>query len=374
MSLGDPYCIRISAVRRDTWTIGSIRFGVLSMLGAVGVFTLAQCSLLDLSGLTDPASTANHLDATLVGAFETGSVDAPADEGGDLSALDSGIDGGDDAQNDDVVVDATPDDARNNDGPDAGGVDAASDAAADSTNLDAKVDAGGLDAGGADTGGPDAFSDGGDITTGLVALYLFDELGGTTAADSSGNGHTATMQGATFTAGLRSNAATMSGVGQYVILPQNITSGLTSFSISVWANVAGSQPIWCRIFDFGTGPTTYMFLTPNSYGGTLRFAITTSGNTMEQRLDATPLGTASWQHAAITVAGTVGTLYVAGAQVAQNAAMTLSPASLGVTTQNWLGRSQFSLDPYLTGQIDNFRIYNRALSASEIKQLFLQRL
>jgi Concanavalin A-like lectin/glucanases superfamily len=86
------------------------------------------------------------------------------------------------------------------------------------------------------------------------------------------------------------------------------------------------------------------------------------------------LATASWQHVAITVAGTVGTLYVAGTQAAQNAAMTLSPSSLGITTQNWLGRSQFSLDAYLTGQIDNFRIYNRALSAAEVKQLFLQQL
>ncbi|MDP8998791.1 MAG: LamG domain-containing protein, partial [Myxococcota bacterium] len=62
------------------------------------------------------------------------------------------------------------------------------------------------------------------------------------------------------------------------------------------------------------------------------------------------------------------------AQAPQNAAMTLSPSSLGVTTQNWLGRSQFSLDAYLTGQIDNFRIYNRPLTAAEVKQLFLQRL
>jgi uncharacterized protein len=64
-----------------------------------------------------------------------------------------------------------------------------------------------------------------------------------------------------------------------------------------------------------------------------------------------------------------GTLYVNGAQVAQNTAMSLSPASLGNTTQNWLGRSQFGADPFLNGKIDNFRIYSRALSPGEVQTL-----
>jgi hypothetical protein len=50
--------------------------------------------------------------------------------------------------------------------------------------------------------------------------------------------------------------------------------------------------------------------------------------------------------------------------------MTLSPASLGSTTRNWLGRSQYSADAYLDGQLDDFRIFNRALSAAEILALF----
>jgi hypothetical protein len=48
----------------------------------------------------------------------------------------------------------------------------------------------------------------------------------------------------------------------------------------------------------------------------------------------------------------------------------LKPSSLGSTTQNWIGRSMFSADPYLDGQVDGFRIYNRALSAAEVSSLF----
>ena len=45
--------------------------------------------------------------------------------------------------------------------------------------------------------------------------------------------------------------------------------------------------------------------------------------------------------------------------------MTLKPSDLGATTQNRIGRSQFA-DPYLDGRVDDFRIYNRAISASEV--------
>ncbi len=49
--------------------------------------------------------------------------------------------------------------------------------------------------------------------------------------------------------------------------------------------------------------------------------------------------------------------------------MTLNPSSLGSTSNNFLGKSQFSSDPYLNGLVDDFRIYSRALSATEIHTL-----
>ena len=64
-----------------------------------------------------------------------------------------------------------------------------------------------------------------------------------------------------------------------------------------------------------------------------------------------------------------GHLYVDGAEVGKNTSLTLSPRSLGATTNNWIGRSQFDIlsgDPYLDGMIDDFYIYDRALSTAEI--------
>ena len=49
--------------------------------------------------------------------------------------------------------------------------------------------------------------------------------------------------------------------------------------------------------------------------------------------------------------------------------LTVLPSDLGVTTQNFIGRSQFAADAYYTGSVDEVRIYNRALSRPEV--LFL---
>src|SRR5258708_4727882 len=75
--------------------------------------------------------------------------------------------------------------------------DATNDSAADTTARDSAGD-GALDAANDGDAGPapDSGKDAGvDLTMGLVAFYAFDETSGTSASDSSGNGHTATLNG-----------------------------------------------------------------------------------------------------------------------------------------------------------------------------------
>ncbi|HEX6468855.1 MAG TPA: arabinofuranosidase catalytic domain-containing protein [Streptosporangiaceae bacterium] len=165
------------------------------------------------------------------------------------------------------------------------------------------------------------------------------------------------------------NAVKLSGNGEYVNLPSNIVSGLHDFTISTWVNPSQNSA-WSRVFDFGTGTNNYMFLTASAGGGPLRFAISTSGNGQEQQLTAPgtlPLNT--WSHVAVTLSGTTGTLYVNGQPAATNNNMTLTPASLGDTDQNWIARSQFGADPFLDATVDDFQIYDHSLSAAEIAAL-----
>jgi hypothetical protein len=191
------------------------------------------------------------------------------------------------------------------------------------------------------------------------------------ANDSSGNGRNGMLvNNPTFVAGRVGQAVNLSGSSQYVSLPTGIVNGMNDFTITTWVRL-DTTGNWRRIFDFGTGTTTNMFLVPQSGSSTVRFAITTGGAGGEQQINGTPvLPTGTWKHIAVTKSGNTAMLYVDGVQVAQNTSMTLSPSSLGNTTNNWIGRSQYSSDAYLDAQIDEFRIYNRALSGSEILALF----
>ncbi|HEY9244135.1 MAG TPA: LamG-like jellyroll fold domain-containing protein, partial [Streptosporangiaceae bacterium] len=170
-------------------------------------------------------------------------------------------------------------------------------------------------------------------------------------------------------AGKIGNALALCGNNEFVSLPSGIMQGVSDFTISAWVNPSANTA-WSRVFDFGTGTGDYMFLTLNAGGGPIRFAITTSGAGGEQQINGTgelPPGT--WSHVAVTLSGHTGTLYVNGTAVGTNSNMTLNPAALGNTTQDWIGRSQYPADPYLNGKIDDFQIYSSALSASQIAAL-----
>jgi hypothetical protein len=186
----------------------------------------------------------------------------------------------------------------------------------------------------------------------------------TNAPESSGN---ATGPRVT---GKIGNAVKLSGQSEYANLPTGIVSGLTGdFTISAWVN-PGATTTWSRIFDFGTGTTANMFLTINAGGGGPRFAITTGGGGAEQQVNSStgqlPLNT--WSHVAVTLSGNTATMYVNGTPVGTNPNVTLRPSNLGNTNQNWIGRSQYG-DPYLNSTVDDFHIYNSALSSSDVQAL-----
>ncbi|SDS58055.1 glycoside hydrolase family 127 protein [Actinoplanes derwentensis] len=199
--------------------------------------------------------------------------------------------------------------------------------------------------------------------------YLFDEPSGSTAIDATGNGWNGTLVGgATRTAGRSGTAVLLNGVNAYVNLPAGILAGASAFTVATWIRL-DTAATWARIFDFGTGGGAYLFLTPRSSAGNMRYAITTGGSGAEQRIDApAALPTGTWTHVAVTHTGNLGVLYVNGAEVARNNALTVRPSAIN-TTQNWIGRSQYAADPYLTAAVDNLRIHSRALSAAEVSQL-----
>jgi hypothetical protein len=146
-------------------------------------------------------------------------------------------------------------------------------------------------------------------------------------------------------------------------------SGHDDVTIATWINLS-SVDTWSRVFDFGSGTGVNMFLTPEAGfdGGPMRFAIKPGGQA-EQLIDGPSLSAGQWRHVAVTIDGDIGSLYLDGVLVGTNTSMTFDPADLGITTQNYLGDSQYESDPSLFGRIDDFRIYNEALPAEQIAQL-----
>jgi hypothetical protein len=211
----------------------------------------------------------------------------------------------------------------------------------------------------------------------LVGYWKFDEGSGAVAADSSGKGNNGNLLGEPqWVAGYHGSALRFGGVDEYVELPiGSLISTLTNSTFAIWANFPSTPNTggtWQRIFDIGTGVDVYMFLTPRmGTAGQMRFAITTSAGTGEIQVTSPNTLPGGWHHVAVTIdaiAKTI-TLYLDGTAVARNTQATLNPSNLGVTTNNWLGKSQFAADAYYAGLLDDFQIYNRALSRAEVAWL-----
>src|SRR5262249_13858204 len=152
----------------------------------------------------------------------------------------------------------------------------------------------------------------------------------------------------------------------YVSLPSGALSSLTSSTFSAWVYL-NSSSAWIRLFDMGTSTSNFIFLTLRNGSNVPQVSIQPTGGTSQSIYGTSAFPTGAWTHVALTLTGSVGTLYINGTQVGQNTSMTNTPSMLGTTTQNWIGRSEWSADPYMNGMVDDFRIYSRALSSTEVQ-------
>jgi hypothetical protein len=215
----------------------------------------------------------------------------------------------------------------------------------------------------------------GNASANLVAHWKLDDGSGSTAQDSSGNGYHGKLFGnPQWITGHSGGGLAFDGNGDYVELPISpLLSSLTNSTFATWVDFSNQGGSWQRIFDFGIDTTYNMFLTPRTdTAGPMRFAITITSYNDEDQTTAPRTLPSGWHHVAVTLDANNNThsLYLDGELVAQNTNARYTPSSLGVTTQNWLGRSQYTADAYFNGSLDDFRIYNRALTADQVMDLY----
>jgi PKD repeat protein len=202
-------------------------------------------------------------------------------------------------------------------------------------------------------------------TGGLVAAYNFEEASGTTVIDASGNGNHGTISGATrTTSGKFGRALSFDGISNWVTVNDSASLDLTNgMTLEAWvyptATMSGWQAVINKEQPGGFGAAYY--LAANSDLNQPEVAIYT---TDWYKLYGGPaLSANQWVHLVGTYDGSTMKLYVNGSQVSsqpQAGGIDVTSGVLRIGGNSYWGE-------FFKGRIDEIRIYNRALSTSEIQ-------
>jgi signal peptidase I len=210
--------------------------------------------------------------------------------------------------------------------------------------------------------------------------YRFGETAGTTAADVSGNGHTATLHGGvTHTAGScaagNAPAVTLDGSTGYISTPSEELAPNT-FTLSLWfktTTTAGG-----KLIGFGSSATGASSLYDRqlylSNGGQLNFGVFPGLFSYSVITSPKAYNDGAWHQVIATLSGSGMHLYVDGGQVAQNTSVTSGEFNVGY----WrIGYDSLSsswpnapTSPYYRGSLSDVSVYTAALSASQAAASF----
>lgn len=205
------------------------------------------------------------------------------------------------------------------------------------------------------------------VPTTLVHRYSFGEISGANIADSIGGApwNGTLPNGGTFAGGQLSLAASGS---QYVQLPGGILSNYTMVTIETWVTFPNQIPVNAFFFGFGTFSGNlgynYIFCAPRDG----RIAITGTTYSGEQNaLGGTDFSYHTNLHVTAVFNPPAGyvALYTNGVLAGINNSVT-TPFSSVNDVYSYIGKSLYNGDPYADFTLDEFRIYNGALTAAEI--------
>lgn len=195
-----------------------------------------------------------------------------------------------------------------------------------------------------------------------IAHWMLDSTSGSVALDSSVNSNNGVLvNGPTWVSGKIGGALLFDGVNDYVDLgnPQALVPS-SEITISAWVNLSNNVDTRMIISkDDDINPSTYL----RTQGSAARCQV---GGTRVGDFGNIPANT--WVHLACTYNGSSVVLYINGIQVGS----VPKTGSIANNPSNWNIGSRLNGSVFLmAGSIDDVRIYNRALSVSEIQNIFL---
>ena len=199
-------------------------------------------------------------------------------------------------------------------------------------------------------------------TAGLRAAYAFDEGSGTSAGDSSGNQKTATLTGGAgwSAAGRYGAAVTLNGTTSQVDVPPLGIFYKTAFTLEAWVLKQSTKVDVAVVGAWSAGQNGGPMIWVDHAAGRYRLTL---GASFANYLDSGRTPTVGqWQHVAATYDGTTARFYVDGVETASAPYV----GNVGDATTWRIGAYGSPVTGFLDGHVDNVRIYDRALSASEI--------
>lgn len=208
------------------------------------------------------------------------------------------------------------------------------------------------------------------IDGGPVAWWTFDEGDGTTAIDSSGKGNTASILNGGWADGRTGHALQMDGGNNSIVtvpLSDSLRSTADSITVMAWAYRTAEHNV-----DLVGHGYPYLFL--GFHGPRFKWQIaTTQGKTAACYADPEYRAALNqWFHLTGTYDGRTVRLYVDGVQICKKWLWRRSPIVMPetpFTLSGYLDNANEIVDE-ITGKIDDVRIYNRALSAGEIRDIY----
>ncbi len=219
----------------------------------------------------------------------------------------------------------------------------------------------------------------GGPAAGLVGYWSFDTnfVNGATLLDQSGNNLNATADSTTFVSGKIGQALAYNGTSSLVRNTNNLTSQqlydlMSDLSLSVWVQTTNSSRTEALISKYAAGGQGSGYLLRTTPAGVveLQFGGANCVSPNSLYTDKTKINDGNWHHVAVVIKlGISVNFYIDGALSSSFSVVSVAGPAASIL--------QFGLNPftfigtYFTGAMDDVRIYNRALSSSEITSLFL---
>ncbi len=212
-----------------------------------------------------------------------------------------------------------------------------------------------------------------------VGYWKFDDGSGTSAIDSSGYGHTATLvNGISWVTGKLGDAVSARSSGsQYVSIPQIDLSATKAVTVTLWANrtysTGGGHVLFEATTNYNNSTTGFAFFPDDATCQGIQAAL--HGNVGYVANCYTQPSSGVWHHLALVFDKN----QTGGNQVKYYLDGVLQPVNWNIfayTNTNYFGNNPIFLFSrggtmeFNAGKIDDFRIYNTALTAAQILQIY----